>query len=142
MRDPIQPEARPEVAGSWLVPIAFTVAAPAALCIGLCTPALAAAEAAAPGPAWSWKASPSDPFEQLRADATLGDARASSELARRLLDRFEAGGSRSDLREAVGWIARDWDAQSLVWHGTAGRVVVQHCERRALHLHWLCYEDD
>lgn len=69
-----------------------------------------------------------DSLEVLRADAAFdGDAR--SQLARRLLDRFEAAGDKADLREAVRWIARDEDQQVFLR---------RECQRPVLRWYWVC----
>ena len=76
-------------------------------------------------------------LDELR-DAAAFDRQARSELAQRLLDRFEAGGDKADLREALRWIARDWDQQALLRVGPVNRVVVEHCARQVLRWYWVC----
>jgi hypothetical protein len=79
-----------------------------------------------------------DRLQDLRESASLGDVQASSELAHRLLDRFEVAGDKADLHEALQWIARDWDRQAFLRRGAVDRVVVGHCERAVLRWYWLC----
>jgi hypothetical protein len=77
-------------------------------------------------------------LDELRAQAVLGSSLASGELASRLLDRFDAAGSKDDLYEAVQWIARDWDRRGYVQTAIIDRMVMQHCEHPVLKWHWLC----
>jgi len=76
-------------------------------------------------------------LEDLRRDAVL-DFEARSALARRLLDRFESVGDKAALREALRWIARDWDQQALLRGAPVNRVVVGDCARPVLQWYWLC----
>jgi hypothetical protein len=78
----------------------------------------------------------------LRADAQLGNVEASSQLAARLLDDYERTGDREALREAVHWIARDWDKAPFLRNEAADLVVSGHCERLVLKSHWLCRRAD
>ncbi|MBC5782109.1 hypothetical protein H8N03_04075 [Ramlibacter sp. USB13] len=78
-----------------------------------------------------------EPLEALRVAAAL-DADARNLLSRRLLDRFESGGDKADLREALHWIARDWDQQAFLRSGPVNRKVVSDCERPVLRWYWVC----
>jgi hypothetical protein len=78
----------------------------------------------------------------LRADAQLGNVEASSQLAVRLLDDYERTGDREALREAVHWIARDWEKAPFLRNEAADLVVSGHCERLVLKSHWLCRRAD
>ena len=80
---------------------------------------------------------PASVLDDLRSDAVL-DLEARSALARRLLDRFETVGDKAALREALRWIARDWDQQALLRGAPVNRVVVGDCARPVLQWYWLC----
>jgi hypothetical protein len=79
--------------------------------------------------------------EALRDDAVF-DPEVRSALAHRLLDRFEAGGDKADLREALRWMARDWDQQAFLRHGPVDRKVVSDCARPVLQWYWVCNGGD
>jgi hypothetical protein len=79
-----------------------------------------------------------DTLDDLRAAAVLGNSEASAELATQLLERFDHGGDKDDLYEAVQWVSRDWDQPAYVNSSIIDRLVGQHCDRRVLKWHWLC----
>jgi len=107
-----------------------------ALCASASVLAVAAATSSQPLSSAAWKgAQPS--LAELREEAAF-DGAVRGQLAQRLLDRFEAGGDKADLHEALHWIARDWDQQALLRSGPVNRTLVGHCARAVLQWYWLC----
>ena len=75
-------------------------------------------------------------LEELRQSSLLGDADASTELATRLLDRYDFDGDDDDLFEAVVWIDRNlYAAQSVAF---AKRFSSHYCGHHVLQWHALC----
>lgn len=107
-----------------------------ALCACGSVPAVPGPAPSADLPQSAWAGSQPS-LDELR-DAAAFDRQARSALAQRLLDRFEAGGDKADLREALRWIARDWDRQDLLREGAVNRVVMAHCARVVLRSYWVC----
>ncbi|HEX7891334.1 MAG TPA: hypothetical protein VF522_18415 [Ramlibacter sp.] len=81
-------------------------------------------------------------IDELRASAVQGNPEASTALASRLLDRYENTGDRTDLDEAMEWIARDWEETHFRRSDVANLVTSGHCVRKALKTHWLCRPED
>jgi hypothetical protein len=81
-------------------------------------------------------------LDLLRIDAALGDADASGQLTRRLLDRYEQTGDGNDLNEAMQWILCDWDRPQQPRSSAMPCVTEEHCNGPALRRHWLCNEGE
>ena len=77
----------------------------------------------------------------LRQTASAGDVDAALELATRLIERFERGGTSDDIFEAMIWIDRYHGNPTLMRSGLIGRI--QHCDcgHKVLRLHPMCDTD-
>ena len=75
-------------------------------------------------------------LEELRQSSLLGDADASTELATRLLNRYDIDGDNDDLFEAVVWIDRNLYAAQNV--ALAKRISSHYCGHHVLQWHALC----